>query len=342
MQMLFSVFAEMNNVVIGSAPSSGSTLLVNLIGKSPYFFQCGELSIFDKRDWILDAHKYGWRDFQRLKSRGYRRRMGCEMSAQFTNLDINSIVSPDPGVSKTYLSHCMALMDHLAVGAGRARWVEKTPANIFAIWDIQRMYPQYDFVVIVRDPRSVLLSLSKRGFGPGLAAARWYLSNLLAYRLRESGRVTLLRYEDLVSSPEETLFELGQKIGLVDTSDLLKKEGSDSIRLQSWQVSATNAPSKEGLWNDGRALPDVYWAALSKIRASKLFAVEHGIVNPMTALDLARAFGYKLDVPAISDRSSVNLRALFAGEYSRYLAAMLKRGYAPRPVPFQFAWKDAG
>ncbi len=93
---------------------------------------------------------------------------------------------------------------------GKARWGEKTPGNLFYADVIREMFPQARFIHMVRDPRAVVHSMLKVDF-----FSDDVVFNALAWRKHvTAGRAVLeqsvppaqritVRYEDLVSAPEE-------------------------------------------------------------------------------------------------------------------------------------------
>ncbi len=95
---------------------------------------------------------------------------------------------------------------------GKARWGEKTPGNLFYADVIHDMFPQARFIHVVRDPRAVVHSMGKVDFFSNDVAF-----NALAWRKHvTAGRAVLersvpaaqritVRYEDLVSAPEEAV-----------------------------------------------------------------------------------------------------------------------------------------
>lgn len=322
-------------IIIGSAPSSGSTLLVNIIGRAPQVFQCGELSIFDKRDWIVDEDVFSWIRFARLHRRGYRRRLACEMSHHLSNFDGLPESSSINFRESSYLDHCEWLMNRLADHHQKSVWVEKTPANIFSIEDIAERRPEWRHVVMVRDPRSVLLSLSRRGYSKVLAAARWYLPNLVALKLAKSGRAILVRYEDLIEDPKTTVRNLFAKLNIGYSDSLLTEPKQDAFSLESWTASPADAPTRAGLWANDKRVPGGYLEALGVIHPSSEFISAHKLNVVPNAVELAAALGYEF-AWEIDQRSNAHLIYSVAWEYMRYAAAMLRRLYIPRLIPFYF------
>jgi hypothetical protein len=97
----------------------------------------------------------------------------------------------------------------------KPRWGEKTPGNLFYADVIVEMFPSARFIHMVRDPRAVVASMQGASFFPNDI-----VFNALSWRkhVREglstltenvsADQRTTIRYEDLVSEPEETVQKL--------------------------------------------------------------------------------------------------------------------------------------
>lgn len=116
------------------------------------------------------------------------------------------------------------VMEAIAREQGLHRWADNTPLHLLYLDQIKATIPNAQIVHIIRDGRDVAMSLSRLGWPacfPWDTKHRLAISGLywkwLVSQGRESGRklgpdYLELRYEELVSRPEETLARLGDFI----------------------------------------------------------------------------------------------------------------------------------
>ena len=101
-----------------------------------------------------------------------------------------------------------------ARGQGKPRWGDKTPQHVLGISLLARVFPDAQFVHILRDGRDVALSLAGKGWGQksSYTAARYWRRCVEAGRADGRGLATdryhELAYEDLLATPEAVLREL--------------------------------------------------------------------------------------------------------------------------------------
>ncbi len=113
------------------------------------------------------------------------------------------------------LAHLLDALYHTQITpTGAARWGDKTPGYIYHLPALYRIFPQAQFLHVIRDGRDVVLSASKKW-----GAARWYMDEY--YLLKNWVKAVELghafgqelnaqsylevRYDDLVRQPEATI-----------------------------------------------------------------------------------------------------------------------------------------
>lgn len=305
---------SMNGIIIGSAPSSGSTLLVSTLGRASNIYQTDELYIFDKPDWIAQRTpdlKKNWAEYFR---KGYPAHFAYESPLVFPYEDSAPGVTDFDG---SYTDFCVSYMDAKARAQGFARWVEKTPTNIFAFPFLSDQLAEFKFIIIVRHPGSVLRSLAKRKMNPFIAAARVYYSMLVTANMTGRENVHLLKYEDLTADPSNTLQRTFDFIGERFDASYLTPEALKGIKLSSWQFS----PSM-GIVQQEEHLPKVaseHAFHLANIRASKNFMKYAGIERCFCFLELCDIFGYDV-MSSSTSRFNIKPRLKWIEAYTKYAA----------------------
>lgn len=111
-----------------------------------------------------------------------------------------------------------------------ARIAEKTPANILHFTQLRRLFPDSPLIGIVRDGRDVVASLLSMDWtdargrpmaitrDAGAAAELWVRSVEAGARMHEDPGYLELRYERLVTAPEEEIGRLFDKLGEDDAA----------------------------------------------------------------------------------------------------------------------------
>jgi hypothetical protein len=105
-----------------------------------------------------------------------------------------------------------------ATPATRA-WVEKSPYNEYYAEQIFAWWPEARCIHILRDPRDNYVSYQRKhpDWQPEFFAANWRRSTHAGLENRQrfgAGRYLILRYEDLTQSPQATLRQLADFIGI--------------------------------------------------------------------------------------------------------------------------------
>ncbi len=169
-------------VFILGSPRSGTTLLRSLIHAHPALC-CGPETHF-----LVDLAKIVGPYWKRIERFGFPRRFWTERIAAF-------------------LAGCHEAYAHQQ---GKVRWADKTPAYSLCPDFLLELFPDAQFLHIIRDGHDVVASHFKRwGARSALAAAcrvwRSHVETVLDFQRRHPGRVFELRYEKLVADPEDVL-----------------------------------------------------------------------------------------------------------------------------------------
>jgi tetratricopeptide (TPR) repeat protein len=150
--------------------------------------------------------------------------------------------------------------DRACVDAGKSRWVEKSVLHTFMVPKLLAARPRAKFVIVVRDGRDVVASLKTRRYAfSGLddLISCWTLATDLLQQLAQRPGAILIRYEDLVRTPRETLTRVCEAVGESRAPEMLEHDGAwiawngvtraegvgelgakaSHSRLRAWQVN---------------------------------------------------------------------------------------------------------
>jgi hypothetical protein len=205
-------------VFVGGCPRSGTTLLRTMLNSHP------ELAIPHETRFVIDAWKQRgrWGDLADADNRRRlarwivgRRKTRSRRLAKRKPL-VRAMVAAPP----TLGSVLSVGFELYAERAGKPRWGDKRPSYVLDLDAVFAMWPDAQFVNVVRDPRAVVASICKIGwFEDDLAAGieLWERSQRCAERARRrlaEDQFLELRYETLVAEPRATLERLVAFLGL--------------------------------------------------------------------------------------------------------------------------------
>ncbi len=103
-------------------------------------------------------------------------------------------------------------------------WVEKTPIHILYIQKAFTYRPNCKFILMIRDGRDVVCSLRVREAYKDISAAidRWIHDNLFGWTYWSHPQVKVVKYENLVTSPQATIQDICNFLGVSYTDDVFK------------------------------------------------------------------------------------------------------------------------
>lgn len=159
------------------------------------------------------------------------------------NLNVQKIIDYCKQIEKvSYALLYDLMMSDLFLTGQVQSWAEKTQLVWTKIPAFLDMFPQGKVIQIVRDPRSVLASFKKYTYAPepaylgAIFNCYGSMSSGLAYKKEFNiSRYYLLKYEDVLTSPEKTLIDLFNYLGLSTDHELLNMNGWKDVRGNPWQ-----------------------------------------------------------------------------------------------------------
>jgi len=195
------------------------------------------------------------------------------------------------------------ILGQYAMKAGKSRVGEKTPQHLTYVPEIMDWYPGAKVICIIRDGRDVVESLMRMPWAPRNLRRHcqtWIAACKLIrkYQNQYPHRIMLVRFEDLVEAPRETLSKIDKFIGLSfhrnqldhtqTTGVMLKKDNAwmgrinkklDSGRIGIWKKEFT--PVQKNILNNtmGRYLKDFGYGETSIPSHSSLNFINEFIIN---------------------------------------------------------------
>jgi len=178
----------------------------------------------------------------------------------------------------------------------KKRWAEKTPDNIFLVDFIDDLYPNCQFINIIRDGRDVVSSYKKRWGRITIfkAIKAWNKSMDLTCSFHskfDSSRYLEIRYEDLVLHPVEQTKKIMDFLGEKWTSSLVEHHKSKHdfwYNLDKVSDEDVKKENKEILGSPNKPIFDSSIGIWKK----KLNIFEKVLVNIALKNNLIK-FGYK-------------------------------------------------
>lgn len=327
-------------ILIGGCGSSGTTLLRELIHLNPRIYCGPELSFLNKRQLYEQPYSQTREEFRQYLDQGIATTASLSIdwlpwSATFSHRREYRFLenSQNYGVTRDELlelsQQCSSfggLVDAFFAKtlqqAGKLRWAEKTPTNCYCIQHFLDLYPQGLYVQVIRDGRDVVPSLVKRGYPAPIAVRRWMYDTACGLRFRGQPRYTEVRYEALVTQPEQTLQDLYAFLGEEPPAALPANPVSQGGRidhatwtLQPGQGISTSALGKwkKADYSQKEAIEELFYANRFSRHSSRFL----GLPANMNGNDLLAMLGY-------DPQEEWNTRPL-RGKSLRSLQPLLKR-----------------
>lgn len=244
-------------------PRSGTTLLASMLNASP------DLAVTPETDYFPNF----WRSCERSRCMDTPGRRGRFIhrwlnspEAQRLGLGVEETLGLEAKLIARAAGHAEILGSTLQLYAdrrGKRRWGEKTPAHVFHVQTIQRLFPNSMVIQIVRDPRDILLSLERVPFASGnlIRYMRLWKSAVNTAPLN-SQRYRVVRYEDILAAPEATLRGLSSFVEIEYSTAMVHPDQSEDRMVDAvaepWKSKAVKPldPNNRDKWRQQMAQRD--------------------------------------------------------------------------------------
>jgi hypothetical protein len=200
-------------IIVCGCPRSGTTLLQLMLHAHP------RLAIPPETRFVLEGYQ-ARREFGDLAQEANRRRLADWITnrprSRFVDLgldaeDVHAEIVAGPGTLGAALA---TVFRAYARRFGKARWGDKRPAYVFNLAVLTRLFPDAQFVQVIRDGRDCVASLKRmpwfHGGVPGAVSAWAQAVDQGRWATRTLGPDSYLevRYEELVADPPAQLRRL--------------------------------------------------------------------------------------------------------------------------------------
>jgi hypothetical protein len=271
--------AERTRIVfVTGASRSGTTMLSRVLGNHSQIRGLRELHFFGDLFGSADSGPLEQAELERLAATVFSRQDREVWGTEPTELErrrATTLCERLAPAQRTGYGVFDAALASLAADTGKQITCEQTPRNIFYAANILGSLPDARVVHIVRDPRAVLASQKNRwklrklgakhvplhetirtwvNYHPVTMAKLWITATNAALRLSDHPRFKLVRFEDLVASPEVQVRELCEflQVPFEPEMILVPRWGSSNVKsdtgekglskevLDQWQTILTD------------------------------------------------------------------------------------------------------
>ncbi len=286
---------------MGGSPSTGSSLLVNMLDRHSALSAGPETYLF-----IHPRLFTGWARYKRyllrtskaggLKSEGWFLMNGAQLLQEtygWSRPELAQWIAEAPDLA-TFADRFLA---RRMEAAGAHSWVEKSPANAIAFPLFLRQFSRPRILHTTRDPYDTAASLVARGHSAYQAAGAYIVHTALALRVLDHPSALLVKYEDLVLDPAGVLQRVLAFLDIPWEAAVLEptpEERRQEVRMEGW---LQNEKARVGIRSLGRfqRLPAAdrqsLINALALFRINPAFARRHGLAHTCLR-DIAETLDY--------------------------------------------------
>lgn len=200
-------------VIVGGPPRTGTSLLRILLDASDPFIGLAETGFFLRP---LDYQKKRLEQFANRADKVFQ--LGGDAVARVIRAHGNQVACFD---------ELMRLFLRKA-GLTKSGWVEKTPRNCEHYRELEVLWPEFFFISMIRDGRDIVTSRIEGREGYHCPVDRYVRSMECVFAF-ERQRHILVRYEDLVASPEQELQRIFRFLGEAFDPAILERYSRPSL-----------------------------------------------------------------------------------------------------------------
>lgn len=312
----------MRRTFVVGCPRSGTTVVQAMLARHPEVFTLPETGFFLR---LLGGSAYRWGDRDakaprvRLARRlGLARRYGRR---EFLDLQRNLLGSLPPHShapwrEDTCVTRFFQTLDELTERAQRSMWIEKTPAHLLYLDDIERYLPDARFVHVIRPGIDVMASLldanmrydASNAFGGDLArwVGRWNRAAEIHRAHIGSEHHHFVFLEDLTRDPEAEWQRLCQFLGLPTEASLddACQQTISYPELEPWKQAALSGQPRQ----TASKVNEVFGPRLRDWLRHKLASYEALYAASSLAFEREEIYGHVSTEHAVAEKMSAHDR----------------------------------
>ncbi|MGO9239920.1 MAG: sulfotransferase family protein [Bryobacteraceae bacterium] len=236
-------------VFIVGAKRSGTTLLQLTLNRHPQLAMCGETAFLTR----VYARRRVFGDPADPRNRE-------RIVSEYLPVEPLRGLGTDAGVLRERLrsegvswgTFFAALIQVYADAQGKPYCGEKTPGHALYATTLCQWFPNCAIIHLVRDPRAAVCSLARPPWATHsvlLGARRWRALNTAACAVSGRDNYLLVKYEELVTRPEEQLRRICNHIGLEYHAALLRADPAEAdYKRPDFRAYERITPERLALW----------------------------------------------------------------------------------------------
>ncbi len=315
-------------VLIGGSPSTGSSLLRQMLNRHSAIYCGPETQLFTHPGLFINWNKSKTRLLNKplLTSPDLHLIRGVNLAGEeqaWFDADIRALIND----SEEFSDFCENYFSKSTQQYDKRIWMDKTPSNVLSFEPFLHSWKEAYVVHIVRDPLDIIASLVSRGLPLFLAVSRYLFNTSHALKSAGDERYILLMYESLVSSPEDALRPLLDSIGLQYEAAMVE-DGNPEMRethqMPGWRSSEIESPNKKsvGRFNSlsEKEQRDII-ESLGIVEIAPGYGEKNGIKH-FSAREMAESCSYR--IPTMSDKPGSEVLKRLRAEQRIYRQNCLK------------------
>lgn len=207
-----------------SQPRAGSTMLQRILAGHPEIYTTAE-------PWIMLHPIYA------LRYKGYSAEYNSNVARDALKDFLNAINEEEDIYIEAIRKMTLHLYGRAIEKSGKVFFLDKTPRYYFIIPELYRIFPEAKFIILFRNPLSVLISILDTWVKGNWQMLSHYKYDLLrAPKLLLNGiellkhRAIVVHYEDIVGNPEQALNRLCEKLKIDFHSKMIEYGNTPDLK----------------------------------------------------------------------------------------------------------------